>query len=165
MKKKTTAIIQAQPRRMSVSAPIQDLGYEKDFYKWTRAQASALKKHDIESLDFENLIEEIESLGKSDKRSLRSQFVVLLMHLLKTKYQPKKKTASWDESIRNAKLEIELILEDSPSLKRFLHGVIENAYNLAVRKASVETGLAENTFPDKCPWTKDELFPFLKKKK
>ena len=140
---------------------MNDVGYEKDFYAWTCKQAYALKNHDVARLDFKNLLEEIECLGISDKRALRSQLVVLIIHLLKVKYQTEKRTNSWDESIRNSKIQIELIILDSPSLKRFLYEVIDSAYDLAVRKASSETGICESVFPSNMPWPIEDLFPFL----
>lgn len=131
--------------------------YDKDFYKWTKDQSTLLKKGELQKLDIENLIEEIEALGRSEKRALESHLVILLMHLLKTEYQAKKKTNSWKRSIENAKLEIELILRDNPSFKRLLPQFLSDAYETAIKKASIETGLSEDTFPKTCPFNLKDI--------
>ncbi|MBA3603112.1 MAG: DUF29 domain-containing protein [Parachlamydiaceae bacterium] len=94
--------------------------YEKDFYKWTEEQAELLKEGKYENLDIEHLREEIESLGKSDKRALKSYLIIILQHLLKINYAPgwQENSNSWMTSIENSKIEIRLLLEDSPSLKK-----------------------------------------------
>src|SRR5438128_2161639 len=96
-----------RPRKLAIAVPemTESLIYDKDFYKWTRNQASYLKKKDFAHLDIENLVEEIESLGRSDKRALRSHLIILLLHLLKAKYQHEmqKNTHSWEASIKNAR--------------------------------------------------------------
>lgn len=131
--------------------------YDKDFYKWTKAQAKLMKTGQLSALDIENLIEEIESLGKSDKRALRSHLANLLMHLLKKEYQSHKTSNSWLKSIRNARLEIHFILKDSPSLKNTLPTLIKEAYEVAKLNASEETKLPESTFPKVCPWEIREI--------
>ncbi len=132
--------------------------YDKDFVKWIDAQVGFLKKGDLDKLDLENLIEEIESLGRNDKRSLKSQVTRLLMHLLKLKYQPEKQvdSNSWKTSISSASMEIKYLIEDSPSLKNDLVKIYPKAYAEAKEYASVETGLDINTFPKECPWTIEE---------
>lgn len=126
--------------------------YNKDFYKWTRSQVAILKKGNVQCLDLVNLLEEIESLGKSDKRALHSHLINLLMHMLKVNYQPEKHTPSWDSSISNARREIRLLLEDSPSLKNELKKFLDKAYQYARKDAGKETGKAESYFPVECPW-------------
>ncbi len=141
--------------------------YDKDFFKWTKAQAGLLKKGNFNELDICNLIEEIESLGRNDKRALQSQVIRLLMHLLKQKYQPYKQmdSNSWKTSISNATIEIILLIRNSPSLKIELFKVYDEAYRDARKYASVETGLPLDTFPEECPWSIEERFPeFLDKK-
>lgn len=155
----TKKIVKVPRKRLTV-VPLekpQISDYEKDFYKWTQKQASILKRQDFSHLDLDNLIVEIESLGRSDKRALRSYLAVLLMHLLKSHYQAAKKTNSWLNSIRNARIQIRMLLEDSPSLKRELPKLIEDAYEIALIEASEETGLPENTFHKACPWKFEDL--------
>lgn len=158
-------IIRATPKKMSISAPIKSL-YDADFYKWTKTQATLLKKKDMEHIDLKNIIEEIKSLGNSDKRALRSQTIRLLMHMLKKKYQPERDISnSWDSSIFDALREIKYIIEDSPSLKNELKKLYLEDYSYARKKASIETGLDINKFPEECPWSFDEIFKDILKKK
>lgn len=157
MKKSKT--IRSNPKSFSLSAPSKnELEYEKDFSNWTKSQAKLLRNKKFLNLDIDNLIEEIESLGKSEKRVLLSHVIILLLHLLKRDYQSKKHTKSWDDSIENARVEIDLILLDSPSFKRELPIIIEKAYKYARKKAIIETGLEESMLPDSCPWKAKELF-------
>lgn len=167
MVKMTKKTVKSSPKKLTVAmhaSERKDLGYEKDFFKWTKAQAHLLKQGKFEKLDLDNLIEEIESLGRSDKRSLKSHCIVLLQHMLKVQCQPNKKTPSWDKSIRNARIEIALILEDSPSLKEGISEIIEAAYSYAKQKAMIETGLEASSFPEECPWGVLEILPDLRRR-
>lgn len=149
---------------LSLAAPEKGVEYEKDFFKWTAHQAKYLKKQEFSKLDMNNLIEEIESLGRSEKRTLQSYLENLLMHKLKVKYQPKKHTASWDASIKEASFKSQKTLSENPSLKAKLKEILKDAYYTARLRAVVETKLKEDTFPVQCPWALKELFPNLEKK-
>jgi hypothetical protein len=150
--KTTKKSVKRRSQKLSVSAPNRlEKGYDDDFFLWTKSQAKLLKSGELNKLDIENLIEEIESLGKSDKRALLSHLIVLLQHLLKKEYQPLKATKSWDRSISNAQVEIELLLKDSPSLKKQIPSLLEEAYPYARKKAAEETKLELKTFPPECP--------------
>lgn len=131
--------------------------YTTDFYEWTQTQVKLLRSNELDKVDLEHVIEEIESLGKSERSALKNQVIRLLVHLLKIKYQPSRHTRSWDRSIGNAKIEIEKILEDNPSLKREMEMIFNEAYPHARKKASVETELELKTFSEKCPWTMKEI--------
>lgn len=131
--------------------------YEKDFYKWTQHQANVLRERDFSALDIDHLIEEIESLGASDRRALKNHLVNLLKHLLKKEFQPSKRTRSWEQSVANAKRQIAFILEDSPSLKNELKNMVESAYGYACKQAAIESGLNESSFPKQCPWNIKEI--------
>lgn len=131
--------------------------YEKDFHAWSLEQANILKKKDFEMLDFEHLVEEIETLGNSDKRALRSYLTIVLLHMLKIKFQPEKHTKSWDRSIVNSKMEIRITLQENPSLKRLLNNYLESSYETAKAEAEKETGIDFDKFPVKCPWTIEEI--------
>ena len=137
--------------------------YEIDFYKWTYSQADLLRNKNLDKLDIDNLIEEIESLGRSNKKSLKSQFIRLLKHLLKKEYQPEKQidSNSWDFSIRNAKREILSIVQESPSLKNELIKMFDVVYEDSRFDASGETRLDLEIFPERCPWAIEEMFPEL----
>ncbi len=69
--------------------------YEHDTYSWALAQAEALRRRSGNELDWDNLAEEIESLGKSQASELRSRYIVLLMHLLKWAFQPERRSRSF----------------------------------------------------------------------
>lgn len=130
--------------------------YDKDFFKWTKTQAKLLEKGEFEKLDTANLKEEIESLGRSDKRAVRSHLANLIAHLLKQLLQ-NKSIKSWNDSVENARLEISFIMEDSPSLKRQLPELLKQAYGLAVIRAAQETRIPEEKFPTECPWKLEEI--------
>lgn len=133
--------------------------YTQDFYAWTQAQAAVLAARDVEALDFENLVEEITSLGVSERRALGSHLKQLMLHLLKWQYQPggRQEGHSWRSSIYNARDEIEAIVEYSPSLRREVPALLVRWYPAARRLASEETGLPLATFPPVCPWEAEEV--------
>ena len=145
--------------RSSVSkVHVANNGYEKDFYKWTRTQANFLKKEELDKLDIRHLIEEIESLGNSEKRALESHISNLFLHLLKIQYQPSMRSKSWDNSVKNAAFQIKKILKTNPSLRPKLKELTPDAYYVARLNASSETGLDESVFPKNCPWDIEKQF-------
>jgi hypothetical protein len=118
--------------------------YDEDFVRWTEEQAAALRRAKGSNLplDWENLAEEIESLGKSDRRELRSQITRILRHLLKLEVSPAKEPrAGWRTTIREARLEIEGVLEDSPSLRREAEALIKKQLRAAAELAVDDLGL------------------------
>ncbi len=131
--------------------------HNHDFYKWTLSQAHFLKTGDYKKLDIDHLIEEMESLGNSEKSKLESHLTILLMHLLKIKFQPAMHTRSWDLSIKNSRYHAIDTYKDNPSLKQYLPKIFKNAYFTARLKAMDETGLEEKVFPLECPWTIEEI--------
>ena len=131
--------------------------YETDFNLWIEQTVNQLKNGQVQALDLENLIEEIQSMGSNDKREIKSRLIVLIMHLLKYKYQPKKKTTSWTATITTQRDELELVLEKSPSLKPFLKVNIFECYQKARRNAARETKLPLTTFPLECPFTPEQI--------
>jgi len=122
-------------------------GYREDFALWVGAQVEALRAGRFEDLDIANMIEELESLGKSERRAIHSQLRRLWLHVLKCRYQPKKRTKSWDDSIDDALEEIFVILRDSPSLRREFVLTAVDAYRFARRKTARETRLRLSIFP------------------
>ena len=127
--------------------------YELDFYAWTQEQASLLRTHQWERLDAVNLIEEIEALGRKERQELRNRLGILLGHLLKWQFQPEERSNSWLGTIREQRIQIKLLLEDSPSLKPYLEQVFPDAYELGLALAIRETQLGEQIFPEVCPYT------------
>ncbi len=130
--------------------------YEKDFYTWSLKNAEFLREGKFNEIDALNLAEEIESMGKSDRRSLFNHLRVLLAHLLKWQFQTQDRSNSWKSSIRNARFHIKKLLEDSPSLKNHIPSKFDATYEEAVIIATDETGIIENDFPTHCPFTLDE---------
>ncbi|MBE9226567.1 DUF29 domain-containing protein [Phormidium sp. LEGE 05292] len=130
--------------------------YEQDFYLWIETTAQHLKEGKFDELDLTNLIEEIESMGRSEKRELKSRLIVLLMHLLKWQYQPEKRSESWRSTISEQRICIEGLLEDSPSLKPLISEVFDDCYQKARLKAADETGIKLNFFPKESPFTLEE---------
>ena len=131
--------------------------YETDFYLWTQQQAALLRQGQLQAVDVANLAEEIESMGKSDRRTLGSHLRNVLLHLLKWRYQPERRGASWESSIRNGRDEVEAILADSPSLVPQLPTLLETEYRRSRRNAASETGLPAITFPEACPFTVEQI--------
>ncbi|RKT43772.1 DUF29 domain-containing protein [Thiocapsa rosea] len=131
--------------------------YEQDLVAWAFANARLLREGRFDSLDVENIAEELEDMGRSEKRALASHLRVLLLHLLKWQEQPARRSPSWRRSIRNARQEIEEIVAESPSLAQRLPEMIEQAYPKALESAIDETGLPSSNFPPRCPYRQDEL--------
>ncbi len=127
--------------------------YEIDFYSWTQEQVSLLKTQQWNELDTVNLIEEIEALGRKERQELRNRLGILLGHLLKWRFQSNKRSNSWLGTIREQRVQIKLLLEDSPSLKPYLEQVFPDAYELGFALAIRETDLNEQVFPEVCPYT------------
>ena len=126
--------------------------HETDFYAWSLEQAALLREGKVGEADLGLIAEEIESMGKTEKRELVSRFTVLLLQLLKWRFQPQGRGKSWRLSIANARDEIADLLADNPSLKAVIGEVTASAYRSARRKAAIETDFSEDFFPDQCPW-------------
>jgi hypothetical protein len=73
--------------------------YQKDYYQWLQATAHLLRARQLSALDITNLLEEIEDMGRSEKRTMYSNLKILLLHLLEYEHQPKKRSSSWKSSI------------------------------------------------------------------
>jgi len=131
--------------------------YETDFYGWTQQQANVLKAGDFASLDLDHLIDEIESMGKSEKRELESRLEVLLAHLLKWQFQPNFRGKSGQLTVIEQRKRIAYHLIDNPSLKSRIPEMYDRIYVFAVIRAVKETGMDESTFPNECPWTFDQV--------
>jgi hypothetical protein len=102
--------------------------YERDFYRWVEEQARLLKEGDLERLDIINLIEEIEDLGVAAKKAVKSNLVVVLLHLLKHQLQPRRRSRSWQASIVEHRQRLRDDLRTSPSLRGHAHDVFDEAY-------------------------------------
>ena len=129
---------------------------EEDFYGWLLAQASALRARGDGPIDWENVAEELEGMGRNEENSLQSYLERLLLHLLKYAYQPDKITPSWESSIENSRDRIRLLFKRSPSLKSKIEELFEDAYPLARRQAGAQMRMRkrqrEARLPKICPW-------------
>lgn len=131
--------------------------YELDFNLWLEETATLLKERQVQQLDYDNLIEEIESMGRSEKNALESNLEQLLMHLLKWKYQQNKRSNSWQYSITEHCLRLNKAFKKSPSLKGYFKEVFEECYQNSRLLASKDTGLNKDIFPVTCPFSKEEI--------
>jgi hypothetical protein len=131
--------------------------YEQDLIAWAMKNAALLRTGRFEQIDATHIAEELEDLGKSERRALGSHLRNLVMHLLKWEFQPERRRGSWRSSIDNARAEIAEIVEDSPSLEPFAKERLEKDYALARKNAISETGLPSEVFPTPCPYTIDQV--------
>jgi hypothetical protein len=137
--------------------PRNAVAYDDDFFAWTQEQARLLRDGELADVDVENLAEEIESIGRSDRREIGSRLVVLLGHLLKWQFQSNSRSTSWSGTIVEQRQQIDSIIADSPSLRQVVPEALDNAYLRARRLAAAETGLPEAVFPASCPYTPDQI--------
>ena len=131
--------------------------YERDFYAWANEQAALLRKGRLAQADIEHIAEEIESMGRTEKRELVSRLAVLILHLLKWHYQPGLRGPSWRATIRLQRRDLTAHLDDNPCLKVLLPEAIERAYGNAVIQAEAETGPRESSYPAVCPWSFEQM--------
>jgi hypothetical protein len=127
--------------------------YDKDYCLWLEITARQLKNKQLSQVDWQNLIEEIECMGRSERSALTSNLVIVLMHLLKYQYQPDRRSNSWRYTLIEHRRRLREALKTSPSLKRYLTEVFQECYQDARRAAAAETGLAIDLFPVDCPYT------------
>jgi hypothetical protein len=133
-----------------------DARYDSDFYAWTQVQATALRGKDWAALEVENLAEEIDSLGRSDRRAITHQPERLLTHLLKWTYQSQQRPRygrSWSRSLHQARAAIGDLVEESPSFQDYPTQRLTLAYRRALRLAANDAGLPLASFPEACPWS------------
>jgi hypothetical protein len=142
---------------MRPAMPRNSVAYDEDFFAWTQEQARLLREGDFSQIDIENVAEELESMGRSDKRELRNRLIQLIMHLLKWQYQPGFRSRSWTSTIREQRDQVKESLEESPSLRPTVTIELSKVHRIARIKAAGETGLAESTFPDSCPYTPEQI--------
>ncbi len=127
--------------------------YERDFYAWTTEQAALLRAGKLDRLDIENIAEEIESMGRSEKRELVNRLAVLLTHLLKWRFQPGFRGNSWRLTIMTQRRALIRHLRDNPSLRSLIAEALRDAYGDARIEAERETGLDGGLFPVESPFT------------
>ena len=131
--------------------------YQTDFQAWTKAQIEILRNQEWHKLDLENLIEEIDTLGRQQRQELRNRLAVLIDHLLKWQYQSEQRSRSWLATIRVQRRDILRLIKENPSLKSYLEEAILEAYDNARDLAMGETDLPEETFPRSCQYAPQEI--------
>jgi Domain of unknown function DUF29 len=126
--------------------------YDRDFHAWTQVMVEALRSSDWSALDVENLVEEIESLGRRERQELENRLAVLLGHLLKWQYQPENRSNSWRATLREQRRRIRKLLKENPSLQPNIAIAMSEAYFDGRDLAIQETNLPDETFPEDCPY-------------
>lgn len=127
--------------------------YDVDFYTWAMSQADAVRRRSANEVDWENVAEELESLGKGEARELHSRYIVLLTHLLKWMYQPKRRSSSWSASIAEQRKMITRHMRQNPGLASKEREEFIDAYDIARVRAVRETRLELVVFPETPPFT------------
>lgn len=128
--------------------------YERDFSLWVEDTVAKLKTRKFDELDLDNLIEEIDSLGKRDKRELRNRLDVLLNHLLKRCYIPSPENyRGWELTIREQRKQVQRLLEESPSLRNYLFEIFAEIWNVALAEAKQD--YPKVNFPDEWQFSRD----------
>jgi hypothetical protein len=143
---------------MKEAAPL----YDRDFFEWTVRNAQLLREGRFAEVDAGHLAEEIEDVGKRDRREVRNRLKVLLVYLLKWTAQPglryaESGTSSWLDTIREQRTQLESIFEQSPSLARHARESLDTVFSKAVDDAVYETGLPRAEFPAKCPFAFEQV--------
>ncbi len=131
--------------------------YDEDFAIWTAETARLLRAGRFDEVDIEHVAEEIEDMGKRDKRELHSRLTVLILQLLKWKWQPEKQTRGWQSTLLTQRAELDRLLEDSPSLRRTVPAAVAKVYPAALTTVALETGLPSEAFPGECPFSPDQI--------
>lgn len=132
--------------------------YDRDFYAWANEQAALLRAGDVSRADVENIAEELERLGRTEKREFVGRLTALLSLLLKARFQPRKRSPSWKTEVASARGQLLEHLQDNPSLKDKLPEAIAAAFRNARRAAVDEAGPEDGVLPVACPWTFERMF-------
>ncbi|WP_263079936.1 DUF29 domain-containing protein [Endozoicomonas sp. Mp262] len=127
--------------------------YETDFYGWTQQQVQLIRSGNLEALDLNNILEELDNMGKSEYRQFSHRLDILLMHLLKWQFQPEHRSSGWKGSIEEQRFRLTKLLKENPSMKSKVPSMMADAYEVARINAYKETGLAKTAFPGIPPWT------------
>lgn len=142
---------------VKVTNPVLVKLYDEDFLRWTEETVRLLRAGRADEVDAEHLAEEVEDMGRSQRRELKSRLRVLLAHLLKWGWQRDRRSTSWKGTVATQRTELRELLRDSPSLKGDLAESLAESYKDAVEQASLETDLPAGTFPERCPFTAEQI--------
>ena len=130
---------------------------EHDLSAWATQNAQLLRQSQFDRIDIHNLAEELQDMGRSERRALESFVQNMLMHLLKWQHQPAQRSTSWRLSLKNGRHSIAKLLRDNPSLRPQLTAIIAEEYEYAVANAAAETGLPEAIFPAHCTYSLEQM--------
>ena len=129
-----------------IAAPTVSPDYNADGYGWAMAQGALLRQRQFDAIDWDNVAEEIETVGRSERSAYSSQLVRVLLHMLKWEAQPERRGMSWWLSIMNGRDDALRALRENPSLKPELGDIHQNSLDYARRKAWIESGIARSVF-------------------
>jgi hypothetical protein len=131
--------------------------YNQDYYQWIQKTVKLLEQRNFQELDLDNLIEEIQDLALNEKQTIETNLIVVLKLLLKWQYQPEQHSGKLKASIRRHRYQIRDDLKVSPSLKTHLSEIWLESYQEARQQAADETDLSVEIFPEKCPYTIENI--------
>ena len=130
--------------------------HDQDFYAWALGNAALLRDGRLSEIDIEHVAEELESMGRSERRELVSRLAILFAHLLKWANQSERRSSSWRNAIKVQRLDTNDVLADNPSLQAQADDIVRAAYEKSKLLAANETGFDEHSFPEHCPWTLEQ---------
>jgi hypothetical protein len=131
--------------------------YDDDFALWIERQVGLLRARQFDQLDIEIIAEELDSMGRSDRRELAHRLEVLTAHLLKCQFQPRRKSHSWLSTLGTQRRGLERLIEESPSLRPTVLSVAQKIYRHAVCAAHEQTRLPKSAFPAALPYSAEQL--------
>lgn len=131
--------------------------YDTDLHAWATEQAALLRQRHLDVADIDNIAEEIEDVGRSQRAQLESRLTILLVHLLKWRHQPANQGNSWRLTIRGQRVRIRRHIAKNPSLRPQVLGLIDEVWETVVIDTAQQTGLVETVFPPVCPWRPEQI--------
>ena len=144
---------------MTLTSPGQDHAdlYDRDLHAWAIEQAALLRAGRLSEVDVQHIAEEIEALGRTEKREMVSRLAVLLLYLLKWAYQPERQGESWRLTVEEQRRQLTRHMRDNPSLRAWQDEAMADAYGDAVLRVERETDLPRDLFPWACPYSFDQV--------
>jgi len=131
--------------------------YDDDLYTWAMRNTELLHQGRFDQIDVAHIAEEIESVGKSERRELENRLIVLLAHLLKWRARPERRGRRWRAMIKEQRRRVAGVLKTNPGLQPLLDEILDEAYQSARLVASRETDLDEAAFPEVCPYAFEDV--------
>ena len=128
--------------------------------QWVEVTVKQLRNQNYTAVDWVNLIEEIEDMSRRERKALKSNLVVVLLHLLKWQFQPDQRSGSWRRNIREHRRRINEDLKALASLIPYLQEVFAECYSETCEQAANETGLLLSTFPEACYYPIEQILNF-----